>query len=802
MAKPELAEYRRKRDPKQTPEPFGSRKRGDAPIFVVQRHEARRLHYDFRLERDGALASWAVPKGVPLEPGEQHLAVHVEDHPLEYAKFEGEIPKGQYGAGHVEIWDRGTYELVEEKRDGGLTVRLAGERLQGTWALVPAKLSGDPKNWLIVRKREGAAAGERRRYRPMFATLQAELPRGDGWQFEVKWDGYRAIAYVRGGEATLVSRNDNDLTERFRSVASAVSQAVRTPDCVLDGEVCALDDEGRATFSAMQQSHGRTGAQYVYAVFDVLEIEGRSLVELPLRERRERLAELVDTRSRGARVVQVSEAFDDGEALLDAASAQGLEGVIAKRVDSAYQEGRRTRDWLKIKTHGRQEFVVVGYTRGQGRRSGTFGSLILAVNDDGVLRYVGNVGTGFSDREIERLLGRLRPIEREASPLPAVPKMPRVRKADVRWVEPELVVEVEFVEWTHDGHLRAPSYQGLREDKRPAEVTREQAADSGHEPEATRPKDVPSSPEREPLPAEIRKGRRQLKLTNLDKPFWPEAGITKGDLLSYYRAIAPVLVPHLCNRPFTMKRYPDGWQGSHFFQKDAPKHMPEWIKRVPIVVTTRDTPRQRRRIQAPLVNDELSLLWMVNMGCIDMNAWYSRIDKPDRPDFVLFDLDPSPDVGFAETIEVALLVKQALDALELESFPKTSGSEGIHVLVPVDRRATYDDTRRFSEIVAGAIARAHRGLATTEWSKAKRRGVLIDANQNGEGKTIASVYSVRPKAGAPVSTPLRWDEVNEKLNPSIYTMDVVLARVEQHGDLFEGVLTTKQSLARALRAIS
>jgi bifunctional non-homologous end joining protein LigD len=353
-----------------------------------------------------------------------------------------------------------------------------------------------------------------------------------------------------------------------------------------------------------------------------------------------------------------------------------------------------------------------------------------------------------------------------------------VRKGDVAWVEPKLVAEVEFVEWTHDGHLRAPSYQGLREDKRPEQVHREEA-----------------------LPTEIRKGNRVLRLTNLDKVFWPEEGITKGDLLRYYRGVAPVLLPHLKDRPFTMKRYPDGWKGKFFFQKDAPKHMPDWIKRVEITVSTRESPRQTRKIQAPVANDDLSLLWMINMGCIDCNTWYSRIDKPERPDWVLFDLDPSPDVGFAETVQVALLIKQALDVLELASFPKTSGSEGIHVLVPIDRRSTYADTRRFAEIVAGAIARAHPGLATTEWSKAKRRGVLIDANQNGEGKTIASVYSVRPKAGAPVSTPLSWEEVNETLDPASFTMSAVLERVERDGDLFEGVLTTKQSLARALKAL-
>jgi bifunctional non-homologous end joining protein LigD len=292
-----------------------------------------------------------------------------------------------------------------------------------------------------------------------------------------------------------------------------------------------------------------------------------------------------------------------------------------------------------------------------------------------------------------------------------------------------------------------------------------------------------------------------LKLSNLDKPFWPDEGITKGDLLAYYRGVAGALVPHLKDRPFTMKRYPDGAYGKFFFQKDAPSHMPEWIPTVELMVSTREKPRQRRRIQAPLVNDELALLWMVNMGCIDLNTWYSRVDKPGRPDFVLFDLDPSDDVGFAETIQVALLVKQALDALELESCVKTSGSDGIHVLVPVTRRHTYDETREFAEIVASALARTHRGLVTTEWTRAKRRGVLIDSNQNGEGKTIASVYSVRPREGAPASTPLRWDEVKEGLDPRQFTMDVVRERIEEHGDLFEPVLRGRQSLSAALKAV-
>jgi bifunctional non-homologous end joining protein LigD len=779
-----LAEYRKKRDPKKTPEPFTGKKGAEEPIFVIQRHDARRLHYDLRLERDGALASWAVPKGIPLEPGERHLAVHVEDHPIDYGTFEGEIPKGQYGAGTVEIWDSGTYELVEEKRDGGLTFRLRGKKLEGVWTLVPAKLDGDPKNWLLIRKREdgGGSPAARRKYAPMLATLEDEknMPRGEDWEFEIKWDGYRIVSRVAGGEAELRTRKDQDYTERFENVAKELVKALKTPDCVVDGEVCALDEEGRPSFSAMQQR--KPGTPVVYYLFDLLELDGEPIVDLPLSERRERLEQLLDKRNR---TVKFSESFGDGPALMRAARERKLEGIVAKRRGSRYLPGKRSRDWLKFKAHAEQEFVIAGYTRGKGRRASGFGSLVLGVYGDDGLEYVGNVGTGFDEAEIARLLKLLRPLERQDPPFTQVPKLPRVRKDDIVWVEPKLVAEVSFVEWTHDRRLRAPVYEGLREDKSPEEVRRE----------------LPGEQPATPIPEVIKKGKRVLRLSNLDKSFWPEEGITKGDLLAFYRDVAPVVVPHLKDRPFTMKRYPDGWQGKHFFQKDAPRGMPDWIPTVEIEVSTREKPRQRRKISAPLVNDELALLWMANMGCIDLNTWYSRVDKLDRPDWVLFDLDPSDDAGFRETVQVALLVKRALDALGLESFCKTSGADGIHVLVPIARRHTYEDTRQFAEIVAGALASTHRRLVTTEWTKAKRRGVLIDANQNGEGKTIASVYSVRPKEGAPVSTPLRWEEVDESLDPAAFTMDVVRKRVEEHGDLFAGVLKSKQSLAAALRAL-
>ncbi len=773
-SKVSLSEYRRKRDPKKTKEPFSTSGERSSlqPIFVVQRHDARRLHYDFRLERNGALASWAVPKGVPLEPGDKALAVHVEDHPLEYASFHGEIPAGQYGAGTVEIWDNGTYELVEEKPDGQLTFELSGGRLRGRWSLVPAHLDGKEQNWLLIKRHDDGQEAGPRLYRPMLSTPSTSIPHGELWTYEVKFDGYRALAYIRGGDCRLVSRNDNDLTGRFPEVAKAVATAVKSPNAVVDGEVCRIDPSGRTSFSELQRG---TGA-FVFFAFDLLELDGEPKVELPLRERKEQLRRLLDGRVKN---VAFSESFDDGDALFEVAQERGLEGVIAKRWDSFYREGKRTRDWLKVKTELNDEFIVAGYTRGSGRRAGTFGSLVLAVDEGGELRYVGNVGTGFDDAEIRRLLQLLGPFRRDTSPFAVEPKLPRVRKGAVQWVEPRLVAQVRYGEWTHDGHLRHPAYLGLRDDKSPVEVHREA-----------------------PLPDVIRKGKRELRLSNLDKPFWPDEGITKGDLLRYYQAVAPVLVPHLRDRPFTMRRYPDGAYGKAFFQKDAPPHMPDWIPTYRALVTTRERSRAQKWVDFPVVSDELALLWMVNMGCIDMNPWYSRIDKPERPDFVLFDLDPTPEVPWSQTVEVALILKEVLDALELESFPKTSGGKGFHVLVPIERRSTFADTREFAEHVAGAIARTHPKLATTEWSKARRRGVLIDSNQNGEGKTIASAYSVRPKPNAPVSTPLTWDEVNDKLNPSIYTMPVVLERVRARGDLHAGVLTTRQSLSKALKRLA
>ncbi|HEY0388039.1 MAG TPA: DNA ligase D [Gaiellales bacterium] len=741
-----LEDYRRKRRPGRTPEPPGEPDQADGdgrPVFVIQRHDARRLHYDLRLEMGGVLASWALPKGLPLEPGERYLAVHTEDHPMKYATFAGVIPKGEYGAGTMEIWDHGVYELVEQKRDGGLTVRLEGDRVQGLWTLVPARLGGDEKNWLVIKKHDPGGAAERSvraAYAPMLATQSDRLPGRGDWTYEVKWDGYRVIARLEGGETALTSRRGVDMASRFPMLVRALPHALRTSDCVVDGELCMLDEEGRPSFSLMQRGEGSPA----YYVFDLLELERRPIIDLPLEERREQLeALLID----GNPLVRLSRGFDDGAALLDAVVAQDMEGVVAKRLGSPYRPGRRSGDWVKVKSRQDGEFLILGWTPGQGARE-ALGSLVLGEPGDEGITWAGNVGSGLDERTIAELLRRLEPMRVDAAPISPLPKMPKTPVRRVRWVEPRLRAKVRFAERTRDGRLRAPVFMGLAE---------EQAQ------------------------AEVRSSR--VTLTNPAKVFFPDDGITKGDVFAYYMAVADAVVPHMRDRPFTMLRYPDGIEGKSFFQKNAPDHLPSWIR----TFTHED-------IRYILVNDADTLAWVVNMGCIDLHPWLARCDRPDRPDLVMFDLDPADGVPFATVAEVALLVREALRALKLQGVPRTSGGKGIHILVPVERRYDHDQARAFVAAVARALARTHPELITTKWRRSDRHGVLIDANQNGLGRTTSAAYSVRPRPGATVATPLAWDELTPDLDPKAFTMEAVMERVSRLGDLAEPLLGRRQRL--------
>jgi bifunctional non-homologous end joining protein LigD len=588
----------------------------------------------------------------------------------------------------------------------------------------------------------------------MLAGTSQDVPVGEAWRFEVKWDGFRAIARVRGDDVRLWSRNGKALEGKHRSVAEALPDALTRADCVLDGELCAFDDDGVPRFELFQRSEGNLA----YVVFDLLELEGEPLIAEPWSRRRELLEELMVPE---APIIVLSQVYEDGEALLDAARRRGLEGIMAKRIKAPYRPGRRSDDWRKIKLREETTLLIAGYTSGQGARA-RLGALLLATDD---LEYAGNCGSGLSDEDIRDLLARLDPLRRETSPLRGAPKLGGVVRSRITWVEPVLACEVEFTEWTRDRRLRAPVFKRL----------------------------VEEGAVKEP----VEKPSRELKLTNLDKVFFPDEKITKGDLLTYYRSVADVLLPYLRDRPITLVRYPDGIKGKHFFQKQAPVHTPDWMRTATLPSRSDGGGKDIRYL---MVDDTDGLLWMINSGCIDVHVPYARAQHFDSPDFVLFDLDPSPGFTLAQTGRVAVLVRDALEVLGLRAVVKTSSAEGMHLAVPLSPGHTYAQARSLVQLVAQALERAHPDLVTTEWDKSRRHGVLIDSNQVGYGRTMSAAYCVRPRPGAPVSMPLTWDEVESgafaRARP---TMRAALRRIERHGDPFTGALDGDQSLPAALR---
>ncbi len=764
-----LTEYRDKRDFARTPEPDGHVAAGEAdgPRFVVQRHAARALHYDLRLEHEGRLLSWAVPKGIPLRRDARRLAVRTEDHPLAYLTFSGDIPAGEYGAGRMTIWDHGTYKPLLIGEDE-IKVVLHGAVLTAEYHLVRTGEREGRGEWLVFR---AAAAGDGppdpvrrfREMRPMLAQTADEAFDDDAWSFEVKWDGYRALALVTSDGTELRSRTGRDLTARFAALGD-LRRSIDAQEVVLDGEMVVLDADGRAVFQDLQSGRGTA----TFAVFDVLYVDGEWIEDRAYGERRDVLRRVVPAPS--ARMMVSDDLVGQGRSLFAAVASHGAEGIVAKRRDSTYRPGARSRDWLKIKHRLEIEAVVCGYTPGEASRRSTFGALILGERDGDRLVPVGHVGSGFSDastRDIRRALDR---IAMEASPFDV--DVPRPEGAV--WVTPRITCRVAYTDRSADGLLRHPVFLGLVE----------------HEPDPVAHR-VIGADARE---LRLRDGEREIRLTNLAKPFWTAPRITKGDLLDHYARLAPVLLPHIGGRPFVMKRYPDGWDEPHFFQHHLPDGAPPWL-------TTATLRKSDDRITYAVVTDPLSLLWMVNLGCIDLNPWHALAERPDMADHVLFDLDPPDGMPFAAIAELALVIRGVLDDLGLRSHCKTSGSRGIHVMVPVTP-TPHEAVRLFAGVVARHVVARHRDRATVETAIARRGNrIYIDANQNGYGRTIASVYSVRPVAAATVSTPVTWDELADGVDPARFTIEAVAERVGLFGDVFAGMLDRSQDLSAAVERL-
>jgi bifunctional non-homologous end joining protein LigD len=778
-----LTDYRRKRDPQRTPEPSGdgngATSAGGSRRFVVQEHHATRLHWDLRLEHDGVAASWAIPNGIPEDPNENRLAVRTEDHPLEYLEFEGDIPKGEYGAGKMRIWDRGTYE-AHKFDDAKVEVTFHGERLRGRYGLFPLKRrKGEPagKDWMIHRM-DPAEDPDREpmpeRVAPMLArpgTLPADDER---WAYEIKWDGVRAIVLSEPGRIRFESRNHNDISAAYPEL-KALNRALSSHRAILDGEIVAFDADGRPSFGRLQsRMHVRSESQarrlskeapVVLVLFDLLWLDGHSLMGLPYAERRARLRELgLD----GAHWQTPEHVVGDGAAVLEASRRSGLEGIIAKRLDSPYEPGRRSPCWLKIKNVRREDVVIGGWLPGEGRRRDRIGALLVGVEDDGRLRYAGRVGTGFTERELDRLRGEL--TERDSSPFTKGAKPPR----GAVWVEPDRVAEIEFTEWTSDGMLRHPSYKGLREEAPPSAFL-----DAGR-------------PVRGGV--EIDVGGRRLKVTNLDKVLYPKAGFLKRDVLEYLVHVAPVLLPHLQGRPLTLKRYPNGVDAGHFYEKQCPKHRPDWVVTAKVVASS-------KTIDFCLVEDLPTLVWVGNLASLELHTSLSRAPQIERPTMMVFDLDPGPPATIVECCRVGLWLHGMFENLRLESYAKTSGSKGLQIYVPLNvPDVTYDDTKGFSLAVAELLEGEQPDLVVSRMTKSIRAGkVLVDYSQNDEHKTTVNVYSLRAKDRPTVSTPVTWDEVRACLDSGdperlVFHARDVLRRVADQGDLFAPVLSSVQQI--------
>lgn len=891
-----LSVYKKKRVFSDTPEPAGrtGSKKDKTLLFVVQQHDATRLHYDFRLELRGVLKSWAVPKGPSMNPEDKRLAMHVEDHPFDYKDFEGIIPKGNYGAGTVIVWDNGVYEhpdatgtkeeqekkLLRDFHKGTLSIVLKGKKLKGEFALIKTK--GREENaWLLIKKKDRYAtktditardksvvshktlqqvehsrkpkewisnkdakgnlkksngispvktqspvdyeklakdilgnvkkkkkAAFPKNLKPMLATLVDKPFEAEGWSYEIKWDGYRALAYRNGNKTELSSRNNNSFNKQFYPVYEALKSW--NINAVVDGEIVAVNDKGFSSFQQLQNWRSEADGELQFYVFDILWLYGYNLTGLTLTERREIIKKFIP----GQGLIRFSESFaTSATEFFEASKKLGIEGMIAKKNDSEYIPGTRTRDWLKIKSGKRHEAVIGGYTRNE-ESTKLFSALLLGVYENKKLRFIGQAGTGYTDAMRKDILAKLKPLETTVCPFAELPQVnrptrfrPNPPKAEITWVKPKLVGEVQYQELTDEGVMRHPSFQGLRTDKKASTVIMDKPLATPPE-KKTRTviekQHKPAKPtgQRKTLvnPHEQTQSRvingQELKFSNLKKLYWPKEKISKGQLLNYYYQVAPYILPYMKDRPQSLNRHPNGINGESFYQKNVASRIPDWLS----TYNYKNTSKEGNK-KFLVCTNEASLLYMANLGCIEMNPWHSRIQSPDNPDWCVIDLDPDNN-PFSQVIATARVIKNILDTANIPAWPKTSGSTGIHIYIPLGARYNYDQSKMLAELIVTLAHRELSSFTSLERSPARRKGkIYLDFLQNRAIQTIAAPYSARPKPGATVSAPLHWEEVNDKLSIKDFTVKNMPARIKEEGDLFKGVLGKGIDLEKVIKKI-
>lgn len=857
-----LTLYKKKRNFGVTPEPEGKTKeKKDALVFVVQKHHASHLHYDFRLEMDGVLKSWAVPKGPSMNPGDKRLAMMVEDHPYDYKDFEGNIPEGNYGGGNVIVWDNGTYNNIDGEKDkslnektlreglkkGDLKFILHGKKLKGSFALVRMKSARQDNVWLLIKKADKYASEEditkkdksviskvtletlAKKYgndktgevlsakakkskktkgpaikkraavkkkpalvKPMLAKLTEAAFDDKDWVFEIKYDGYRALAACNGaGDVELYSRNLLSFNKDFAPVAANLEGISHS--CLLDGEVVVEDGIGKSQFQLLQNYQNTKSGKLKYYVFDLLQLDGNDLTHLPLLERKELLRMLL----KGEKLKDIfysDHVKEKGLAFFDAAIKKNLEGIIAKDAQSPYRVNKRSSEWLKIKITKEQEAVIAGFTAPKGARN-HFGALLLAVYNGSEFEYIGNCGTGFDDKTLNELYKKFQPLFTGKSPF----KEKITAAGKIQWLKPKLVCQVKFTEWTGDGSMRHPVFLGLRKDKKATEVIREIPCDMKTKSAAKKTATVGAddSGKLKAGDSELKVGKTILKLTNQNKLYWPDEKITKGDLVKYYDEISGLILPYMKDRPQSLHRFPNGIKDAGFYQKDIDKDkVPDWLTTEKVYSES-----NKEYIDYLICNDKATLLYMANLGCIEMHPWNSRIQSPENPDWVVIDLDPE-DIAFKEVVKAAQETRKLLDKLEIDSYCKTSGSTGLHIYIPLAAKYDYEIAKNFAQLIAQQINDVLPDTTSILRMPAKRKKkVYLDFLQNRRGQTLAAPYSVRPKPGATVSTPLDWSEVNAKLDVSKFTIKTIFKRLDKVGDLWKPVLGEAANLDKAVKKI-